>query len=81
MALTTSDKDSGSAWEDRGESSDEFTPPLRRATKTNTAKVGVDESLGKDSDLFGVDIKSVNVLEKGLAPTGLGKSSTSLFLE
>jgi len=30
--------------------------------------------------LFGVIIKNVNVLEMGLAPYGLGKNSTSLFL-
>ena len=41
----------------------------------------MDVSLGKETDIFGVDIKSVNVLERGLAPTGLGKNTTSVFLE
>jgi len=41
----------------------------------------MDSSIGKDMELFGVDIKRVNVLERGLARTGLGNNSTSFFLE
>ena len=44
-------------------------------------KVGVDPSLGKDSELFGVDLKSVANLEAGLTPSSLGKKTVSLFLD
>ena len=81
MASTTSNEDSGPTWEDEEESSDEFTSPPQRTTNTNAAVMGVDSSLGKDMELFGVNIKSVNVLERGLAPTGIGKLSTPLFPE
>ena len=43
--------------------------------------MGVDASLGRENELFGVGIKNVNVLEKGLGPKSLGKKSTSLLLE
>ena len=82
MASTSSsDDDSKSTWDRDGSSLDESSPPQRHVKSTNATKVGVDESLGKDNELFGVDIKSVNVLERGLAPTGLDKNSTLLFLE
>ena len=35
----------------------------------------------KDSELFGVGLKHVNNLEKGLAPAKLGKCTVTLFLE
>ena len=41
----------------------------------------MDVSLGKATGLFGVDIKKFNALERGRAPTGLGKTTTFLFLE
>ena len=37
--------------------------------------------MGKDHKLFGVDVKSVTVLEKGIGPLNLGKQTISLFLE
>ena len=41
----------------------------------------MDGSLGKYSELFGIDVKSVNVLERDLTPSQLGKKTASLFLE
>ena len=43
--------------------------------------MGVDPSLGKDNELFGMGIKNVNALEKGLSPPDLGKNTITLFLE
>jgi len=43
--------------------------------------MGVDSFLDKNIELFGVWIKNVNALEKGLAPSNLGKKTISLFLE
>ena len=43
--------------------------------------VGPDPSIGKESELFGIDLKNVNNLEKGLAPPNLGKQTTTIFLE
>ena len=43
--------------------------------------MGVDLSLGKDNELFGVGINNVNALENGLAPPGSGKKTVSIFLE
>ena len=45
------------------------------------AKVGVDPSLGKDTELFGIDIKSVSNLEAGLTPVNTSKKTSSLFLD
>ena len=45
------------------------------------SKMGVDPSMGKDNELFGVGIKNVVTLEKGLSPPRLGKTTISLFLE
>ena len=64
-----------------GYSSDESIPKRSKRSTTSKTKTGVDESLGKDNELFGVDVKSVTALEKGLGPHKLGKQSTSLFLE
>ena len=44
-------------------------------------KMGVDPSLGKDNELFGVGTKNVVPLENELAPSKLGKTTVSLFLE
>ena len=44
-------------------------------------KVGVDPSLGKENELFGIGIKNVNVLEAGLAPTNAGKKTICIFVE
>jgi len=65
------------------DSSLEGKPPSKPKTtsKEEIKKIGVDSSLGKDNELFGLGIKNVNTLEKGLAPHGLGKHSISLFLE
>jgi hypothetical protein len=37
--------------------------------------------MGKESELFEIDLKNVVNLEKGLAPSKLGKRTTSIFLE
>ena len=67
---------------DSGYSTEESTP---KKTKNSTPKEkssrGVDESMGKDHELFGVDVKSVAGLERGIAPSNLGKQTISLFLE
>ena len=44
-------------------------------------RMGVDPSLGKDNELFGVGIKNAVTLEKGLSPAKLGKTTLTLFLE
>ena len=41
----------------------------------------MDPSMGKKSELFVVDIKHVNQLEKGLAPPNLGKRIVTIFSE
>ena len=45
------------------------------------SKVGVNPSLGKESELFGVDLNTVNNLKAGLIPPALGKKTTSLLLD
>ena len=44
-------------------------------------RMGVDPSLGRDNELFGVNVKNVVTLEKGLSPPKLGKATMTLFLE
>ena len=44
-------------------------------------KTDVDPSLWKDTELFGIDIKSVSNLEAGLTPAKIGKKTSSLFLD
>ena len=82
MEVVSSDEENISS-SDSGFSSDDAPPRrLKKASRSRVEhKTGVDASSGKDSELFGVDLKSVNVLERGLAPSGLGKHTTSLFLE
>ena len=64
-------------------SSSDASLPRKLKTKPPTSKVksGVDESIGKEHDIFGVDVKSVTVLERGIYPSNLGKQTISLFLE
>ena len=67
-----------------GSSSDSDTsspPPSKSsASKSRAKKMGVDPSLGKENELFGIGIKNVNVLEAGLGPKS-GKKTISFFLE
>ena len=79
-ALSSSEKE-GKDPSEFGYSSDESSPPPHRVKNLKNAKVGVDASHRKDTELFGLDIKSVNVLERGIAPTDLGKNTTSFFLD
>ena len=37
--------------------------------------------MGKDNELFGVQLKNVNALEEGLGISGIGKITLRLFLE
>ena len=53
----------------------------KQPSSSNHKRMGVDPSMGKESELFGVDLKNVNHLEKGLSPKNLGKQTASLFLE
>ena len=52
-----------------------------KGRKKEGAVLGLDSSMGKESELFGVDLKNVNNLEKGLAPPNLGKRTITMFLE
>ena len=56
-------------------------PKKKRPSSSKHKKMGVDPSMGKDTELFGLDVKNVNTLEKGLSPHNLGKKTASLFLE
>ena len=48
-------------------------PRMKARTKVKaSAVVGMDSSIGKEGELFGVNIKNVVNLEKGLAPSNLG---------
>ena len=47
----------------------------------STTHIGVDQLLGKESKVFGVRLKKVNNIEKGISPPGLGKRTMYLFLE
>ena len=51
------------------------------AEEVQAARMGVDPSLGKDNELFGVSVKNMVTLEKGLLPPKLGKATMTLFLE
>lgn len=44
-------------------------------------KVGVDPSLRKENELFRGNLKGVNNLERGLAPSNLGKLTITIFLQ
>ena len=55
--------------------------PKGKKKVKDMAKAGVDPSLGKDTELFGIDIKSVSNLEAGLTPAKIGKKTASLFLD
>ena len=81
LKVVSSSEEEGKDPSDFGFSFDDPPPPPHHIKKSKNTKVGVGASLGKETELFGLDIKSVNVLERGLAPTGLGKNATSLFLE
>ena len=47
----------------------------------DTGKARVDPLVGRETEIFGVDLKRVNNLEKGLNPLGLGKKNTSILLK
>ena len=49
--------------------------------KLKLGETGVYSSMGKEGELFGVNLKNLTDLEKGLALKGLGKQSAHLFLE
>jgi len=49
--------------------------------KIKDTVVGVDSSMGKELEIFGVSLKNVDRLEQGLAPSGLGKRTVHLLLE
>ena len=79
MHQSTSDDYSSSD----GSSSDSditFSPPSK-SSASKGKKIGVDPSLGKENEIFGVGLKNVNVLEAGVAPPNLGKKTISIFLE
>ena len=79
MHQSTSDDYSSSD----GSSSDSditFSPPSK-SSASKGKKIGVDPSLGKGNEIFGVGLKNVNVLEAGVAPPSLGKKTISIFLE
>ena len=79
---TASSEESSESTSDNNDMSDESIAPSRSKKKTGKDhKVGVDPSLGKDSELFGVDLKSVANLEAGLTPSNLGMKTASLFLD
>ena len=61
--------------------SDSSPPPSSKPSASKSKKMGVDPSLGKDNELFGIGIKNVNVLEAGLGPSNSGKKTISIFLE
>ena len=65
------------------DSSTDATPPpkKKRPSSSKHKRMGVDPSMGKDTELFGFDIKNINALEANLAPENLGKKTASLFLE
>ena len=63
------------------DSSESHSEPRRSVKGKGSAIVGLDPSMGKDSELFGVDLKNVNNLERGLAPAKLGKRTVTIFLE
>ena len=81
MELLSSD-DSEESLLDSDPSSDlnSHSPSTKPSKRIEGKKMGVDPSLRKDNELFGVGIQNVNVLEKGLVPSGLGKKIISLFL-
>ena len=56
-----------------------YSPPSSKPSASKLRKVGVDPSLGKENKLFGIGVKSVNVLEAGLAPMNTGKKTTCIF--
>ena len=52
--------------------SDEEVPSKFQGKSKGSLVIWLDPSVGKDSELFGVDLKNVNNLERGLAPEKLG---------
>ena len=53
----------------------------KRPIKVNREHIGVDPSMGKDNELFNVNLKNVDALEDGLGISGLGKTTLRLLLE
>ena len=64
----------------RSDSDVEPRPKAKTKVKAS-AVVGMDASIGKEGELFGVNLKNVINLERGLAPSNLGKHTISLLLE
>jgi len=75
----SSDSSSEGSSSSESDSSAEEQP--KKNARTAEVKAGVDGSMGRDNELFGVDVKSVTVLERGIAPKNLGKHTISLLLE
>ena len=70
----TSGSDEELSSSDSGYSTEESLPrKAKKSAPNQKASTGVDESIGKEHKLFGVDVKSVAVLERGIAPSNLGK--------
>ena len=87
--------DSSSESEYSSDSSQDFSKTNRHHKKSASSRtkqskttlhaqrehIGVDPSMGKDNELFGVQLKNVNALEEGLGISGIGKTTLRLFLE
>ena len=77
MDHSTSDKYSSSVASDSD--SDSSSPPSSKPSTSKSRKMGVDPSLEKYNELFGIRIKNVTVLEAGLGLSNLGKKTISIF--
>ena len=67
--------------ENTSDNSDTVRNPKGKKKGKDMTKAGVDPSLGKDTELFGIDIKSVSNLEAGLTSTKISKKTSSLLLD
>ena len=81
LGLENVSEDESEGYNSETSDSDEGPRPKPKGKGRRSAVIGLDPSVGKDSELFGVDLKNVNTLEKGLAPAKLGKHTVTLFLE
>ena len=63
----------------RGGYNTDSTASAGRPSNTND-HVGSDPSLGRDNELFNVNIKNINGLEDGLRSSGIGKTTRCLLL-
>ena len=92
---SSSASDSPSESSSFSDSSQDFASTKRHHKKSTSSRVkqstiilqaqrehiGVDPSMGKDNELFGVELKNVHALEEGLGISGIGKTTLRLFLE